>query len=59
MQRIDDHFIVAMPYARAINPITKTNWEGKGVEPDIVVPADQALERAKAVAAEQIKGKRP
>ncbi len=32
-----------VPYARAINPITGTNWEGVGVKPDIDVPADQAL----------------
>jgi C-terminal processing protease CtpA/Prc len=44
-----------VPFARAINPITKTNWEGTGVEPDIKVPASEALEVAKKMAAEQIK----
>jgi len=34
---------VKVPYGRAINPITGTNWEGTGVEPDIVVPAEEAL----------------
>lgn len=42
---------VAVPFGRAINPISGTNWEGKGVEPDIAVPADQALDVAYAKAA--------
>ena len=42
-QRITDHFLIGVPYARAINPITKTNWEGTGVEPDVRVPAAEAL----------------
>jgi C-terminal processing protease CtpA/Prc len=33
--RIDDHFIIGVPFARAVNPISKTNWEGTGVEPDV------------------------
>ena len=41
--RIDDHFMIGVPFARAINPITKTNWEGVGVTPDIKVPAADAL----------------
>jgi hypothetical protein len=49
-KRLDAHFVIRVPYARAINPITKTNWEGKGVEPDVSVPADQALEVAKKLA---------
>jgi len=35
-----------VPKGRAINPITKTNWERTGVEPDIRIQADQALDRA-------------
>ena len=46
MQRVSDHFGVWVPSGRAINPITGTNWEGTGVEPDVKVPADQALETA-------------
>ena len=45
-QRIDEHFMIGVPFARAINPITHTNWEGKGVEPDVKVPADKALAKA-------------
>ena len=53
--RIDEHFSIGVPFARAINPISKTNWEGTGVDPDIKVPASDALEVAKRMAAEQIK----
>jgi hypothetical protein len=52
--RVDDHFAVAVPEARAVNPISKTDWEGTGVEPDVKVPADQALDVAKKLAAEKI-----
>lgn len=41
--RINEHFNMFVPTGRAISPITKTNWEGTGVKPDIEVPADQAL----------------
>lgn len=44
--RLHDHFGVFIPVGRAINPISKTNWEGTGVEPDIKVPKEQALKTA-------------
>jgi len=53
--RIDDHFQIRVPFARAVSPITKTNWEGTGVEPDIKVPADEALDVAKKMAADQLR----
>jgi retinol-binding protein 3 len=46
IQRVTDHFAVWVPRGRAINPITKTNWERIGVRPDIPVPSDQALKTA-------------
>jgi hypothetical protein len=45
-ERIDDRFMIGVPFARAINPVTKTNWEGTGVEPDVKVPAADALAKA-------------
>lgn len=36
-------FTVFIPTGRAINPISGTNWEGTGVEPDIEMPAAEAL----------------
>ena len=53
--RVDDHFLIGVPFARSINYITKTDWEGTGVEPDVKVPADQALDVAKKMAAERLK----
>lgn len=35
-----------VPDGRPINPVTKTNWEGVGVVPDIAAPADDALKIA-------------
>ena len=34
---------VSVPFGRAINPITGTNWEGTGVTPDIERPQEEAL----------------
>jgi hypothetical protein len=50
---VADHFIIGVPFARAINPITKTNWEGVGVEPDIKVPAAEALATVQRVLRER------
>ena len=44
--RLNEHFGVFIPTGRAISPITKTNWEGTGVEPDVKVPKEQALKVA-------------
>jgi hypothetical protein len=53
--RIDDHFMIAVPFAQAVNPISNTNWEGVGVEPDIKVPAVDALSTALKLAADKLK----
>ena len=46
MFRLAEHFGVFIPTGRAVSPITKTNWEGTGVEPDIKAPKEQALKIA-------------
>jgi len=56
--RIDDHFMIGVPFARAINPVTHTDWEGTGVTPDVAVKADDALETAKKLAADKIEADR-
>jgi hypothetical protein len=48
--RISEHFGMFVPTGRAISPITKTNWEGTGVTPDISVPENQALVVARLMA---------
>ena len=47
--------IVFVPTGRAINPITKTNWEGVGVKPDVAVPAADALDAALRIASQSVK----
>jgi len=54
LKPIDEHFSVAGPSARSISPITKTNWQGTGVEPNVKVTADQAFDVALKLAAEEI-----
>jgi hypothetical protein len=56
---IGDHFVMFVPTGRAINPITKTNWEGVGVKPDIAVSEDKALETAHQRAVEKLLERAP
>jgi retinol-binding protein 3 len=49
--RVDEHIMAIVPVGRAINPITKSNWEGTGVQPHIAVPANEAMDTAKALIA--------
>ena len=51
--RLNEHFGMFVPTGRAINPISKTNWEGTGVKPDVDVPAEQALKTAHLLAAQK------
>jgi len=41
---------IAVPFARSVNPVTGTNWEGAGVVPDLAVPAAEAHDVAYAMA---------
>jgi hypothetical protein len=50
---IDDHFTVVVPTGRVISPVTKKAWAGTGVEPDVKVPAAEALATALKLATEQ------
>jgi C-terminal processing protease CtpA/Prc len=51
---VGDYFMVAVPFAKSLDPVTKTNWEGTGVEPDIKVATDDALATAARLAREKI-----
>jgi hypothetical protein len=48
--RIDDHFGMGIPEVKAVNPFSKIDWEGVGVEPDVKVKAADALEAAERLA---------
>lgn len=52
--KVSDHFAIGVPFARAISPITGTNWEGTGVTPDVAVPAGEALDVAYRMVLEQM-----
>jgi len=41
--RLEHGYGIIMPYARSINPVTKTNWEGIGVQPDIPTSKQKTL----------------
>jgi Peptidase family S41 len=43
-----------LPAARSVNPITDSNWEGVGVQPDVLVAAHDALTAAYRLALEAI-----
>src|SRR5207248_2347665 len=58
-RRLGEHFQMFVPSGRAINPISKTNWEGTGVEPDVKVPAEQALKVAHLAALNHLVEKEP
>jgi hypothetical protein len=48
---------VGVPFAKSLDPVTKTNWEGTGVEPDLQVPSDNALPTAEKLPIEKIQAK--
>ncbi len=58
---LGNSFGIFMPNGRAYSPITKTNWEGTGIAPDVATPAADALMRAYVIAltAAQPKAKDP
>ena len=50
MTELGHDLVARIPFGHAENAVTSTNWEGRGVEPDVVVPADDALRLALAKA---------
>jgi C-terminal processing protease CtpA/Prc len=51
---LTEHVELRLPVARAVNPVTGGNWEGVGVQPDILTPAADALAAARRDARERI-----
>jgi retinol-binding protein 3 len=50
LHRIDAHFTIAVPFAKPVNPISKGDWEGTGVVPDVEVKEGNALAGAAKLA---------
>lgn len=57
--RLGDHFYAVIPHARPINPVTRSNWEGVGVIPDIPAAPDKALAVARDLLQRQLQGAAP
>ncbi len=57
-RRVDAHFALSLPEKRSVNPITRTNWQGVGVIPDVAVPPEQALDKALTLARAAISAQR-
>lgn len=52
--RLHEHFEAFIPIGCLTHPITKQNWEGVGVTPDVPVSSEQALKIAHKTALESI-----
>ena len=50
-------FSIFISFATPINPLTGTNWEGRGVTPDVIVAPDMALDTARRLALESVLAK--
>jgi retinol-binding protein 3 len=44
---VNQGFVVYIPFARSLNAVTHTDWEGTGVIPDVKIPAVNALNKAR------------
>ncbi|MFB9894168.1 S41 family peptidase [Planobispora takensis] len=53
---VHPHLEATVPTGRAINPVSGTNWEGTGVQPDVPCAAAQSLDRAHALALARLTG---
>jgi hypothetical protein len=47
---ISSAVMIGIPFARSVNPVTGTNWQGTGVIPDVAVPEADAYDVAYAKA---------
>jgi len=53
---VHSHLEASVPVARAVNPVSGTNWEGGGITPDVEVAADAAFAVAYGRALEHVIG---
>lgn len=54
MKAISDNFAMTLAFAYSKHAVTKTDWEGVGLKPDIEVPADKALDVAYRAALQDV-----
>ncbi|MFF3129449.1 S41 family peptidase [Streptomyces sp. NPDC057908] len=53
---VHPHLEATIPVGRPVNPVSGTNWEGTGVQPDVLCPAAGALDRAHELAVARLAG---
>jgi len=53
---VHPHLEATVPVGRAVNPVSGTNWEGTGVQPDIPCAAADSLDHAHALALARLAG---
>ncbi|MFF5303222.1 S41 family peptidase [Streptomyces sp. NPDC013161] len=53
---VHPHLEATVPVGRAVNPVSGTNWEGTGVQPDVPCAAADSLSRAHALALTRLAG---
>lgn len=53
---VHPHLEATVPFGRAVNPVSGTNWEGVGVRPDIPCAAAESLGQAHALALVRLAG---
>ncbi|MFD7237794.1 hypothetical protein ACFWAT_21130 [Streptomyces syringium] len=53
---VHPHLEVTVPVGRAVNPVSGTNWEGTGVQPDIPCAAADSLDHAHTLALARLAG---
>lgn len=54
---VGEGFVAFVPIGRAINPVTKTNWEGTGVTPDVATTKKEAFDKAYILALDALSAK--
>lgn len=52
--RLSEHFAAFIPIGQVINSITKGNWEGTGIKPDLETPVADALKVAHRTALQHL-----
>lgn len=52
-------FMLSVSTGRPVHPISKANWEGTGIVPDVVTPPAQALDQAHALALKALAAAHP
>ncbi|MEV0915268.1 S41 family peptidase [Streptomyces sp. NPDC049967] len=54
---VHPHLEATVPFGRAVNPVSGTNWEGVGVQPDVPCAAAESLGRAHTLALARLAGR--